>query len=79
MSILRRSVVPEGEGGTDEGTGMSEVAQSSHSRLEASASAPVVKMPTMWSVGQALVAAAGTRSEWGEKRPHSAVLGCCCL
>ena len=79
MSILHRSVVPEGEGGTGEGTGISEVAQSLHSWLEASASALAVKMPTMWSVGQALAVAAGTGSEWGAKRPHSAVLGCCCL
>lgn len=67
MSILRRSVVPEGEGGTDGGTGISEVAQSSHSRPEASASAPAVKMPTMWSVGRALAAAAGTGSRVGGK------------
>lgn len=79
MSILCHSVVSEGEGGMCGGTGISEVAQSSHSRLEASASAPAIKMPAMWSVGQASVVAAGTGSKWGEKQPCSAVLGCCCL
>jgi len=79
VSILCCSVVPEGERGTGDGTGRSEVAQSSRSQPEASASAPAIKMPTMWSVGQASAAAAGTGSEWGAKQPHSAVLGCCCL
>lgn len=61
------------------GMGISKVAQSLHSQLEASASALAIKMPTMWSVGQASVAVAGTGSEWGVKWPHSAVLECQCL
>lgn len=55
--------------------GVSKVAQSLHSQLKASASALAIKMPTMWSVGQASVAVVGTGAKW----PHSAVLGCQCL